>query len=83
MQEIKKFLFNNLQKAVWVPNPKTVIVNKLTVLEQAKQVGINVPDYIVTNNKTDLTKHHTDYQQDRKLTALQNTAKLLFWLLCI
>jgi glutathione synthase/RimK-type ligase-like ATP-grasp enzyme len=72
MQEIKKFLFNNLQKAVWIPNPQSVIINKITVLEQAKQVEINVPDYIVTNNKTDLIKFSDKHQGEIITKAIGN-----------
>ena len=53
IQEIKRYLFNNLKSAIWFPNPYSININKLSVLEQAKNI-INVPDYIITNNKIDL-----------------------------
>lgn len=72
MHEIKKFLFHNLKKAIWIPNPKTVVVNKLTVLEQARQVGLNVPDYIITNDKTDLIKFNDKHQGEIITKAIGN-----------
>jgi hypothetical protein len=52
--EIRNFLYTNLKNAIWFPNADSINVNKLSVLEEAKKVMIDVPDYIVTNRKGDL-----------------------------
>lgn len=52
--EFRTFLNFNLKDALWVPKFSRTIVNKLSVLETAKKIGINVPDYIVTNSKKEL-----------------------------
>lgn len=50
--EIKRYLFKSLKSAVWIPNPEVVSVNKLSVLNIANNY-IDVPDYIVTNKKSE------------------------------
>ncbi|MFT4073812.1 MAG: hypothetical protein QM654_18045 [Dysgonamonadaceae bacterium] len=60
MHEIKKMLFYNLANATWFPDPKSIIVNKLSILEDAKKIGLNVPAYIVTNNKKELLSFYND-----------------------
>lgn len=49
--EIRKLLENKLTSATWIPKGTSISVNKLHVLELAKNVGLNVPETIVTNEK--------------------------------
>jgi hypothetical protein len=71
IQEIKHFLFNNLKSAKWYPNPYSINVNKLSVLELAKNF-IDVPDYIVTNCKKDLIKFYQKHNGEVVTKAIGN-----------
>ncbi len=63
INELLSFLSCNLSKALWIPDLKSTMVNKLAVLETAKNIDIDVPNYIVTNQKDKLIdfieKHNT------------------------
>ncbi|MCL2097635.1 MAG: hypothetical protein FWH23_02600 [Bacteroidales bacterium] len=75
INELYAFLNYNLQKAVWLPDPQSMNVNKLTVLETARSVAIDVPDYIVTNQKNKLIAFCSKH--NRVITkALSNFKKL-------
>lgn len=52
--EIKNFLQYGLKDAVWIPNPESISVNKLAILEEARSCGLLVPKYMVTTQKSDL-----------------------------
>ena len=71
-QEIKKYIFNNLMNALWIPNPFKINVNKLTVLEEAQSIGLNVPQYIVTNKKQELDFFFNAYNKDIICKAIGN-----------
>ncbi len=58
MFEIRNFLFKNLKNATWFPNANTISVNKLSILEEASQCGLNVPDFMVTNSLKDLKEFY-------------------------
>jgi len=48
-------IFLKKLNGIWkVSSPNQVKVNKLDVLESATKLGINTPDYLITNNKSDL-----------------------------
>lgn len=51
IMEIYNFLRENLKKSLWIPAFGLTNVNKISVLEVARSVGIDIPDYIVTNSK--------------------------------
>ena len=50
------FLFKKFEKKLWIDYPPNTNVNKLFVLEKAKEVGLCVPSTLITNNKIDLIK---------------------------
>ena len=53
-QEIRNFFSYNLKNAIWIPNPHSIKVNKLAVLESAQSCGLLTPKYIVTTKKRTL-----------------------------
>lgn len=54
MLEIRNFLFSNLKNAIWFPNANNINVNKLSILEIAKEQGLCVPNFLVTNSLQNL-----------------------------
>ncbi|MDO5655567.1 MAG: hypothetical protein Q4G27_05450 [Flavobacteriaceae bacterium] len=52
--EFRQFLDHSLRNAEWIPKIDKANVNKLTILHKAMSCGLNVPDFIVTNNKNAL-----------------------------
>ncbi|RNL86694.1 hypothetical protein ED312_11215 [Sinomicrobium pectinilyticum] len=62
LYEFRNFLpfINN---AYWIPDRNSTHVNKLNVLKKAMDLGINVPAYLVTNNKSDLITFKKEYAQ--------------------
>lgn len=73
--EIRNYLFTNLTNAVWFPDIKSVNVNKLSILENAKKCNLKVPDFIVTNNKTDLVKFFNKQNKQLITKAIGNFKK--------
>lgn len=75
INELLDFLNINLSNALWIPNLKSTMVNKLAVLETAKNIGIDIPYYLVTNQKYKLL----DFLQKHKQVitkAISNFKKL-------
>lgn len=75
INELLDFLNINLYNALWIPNLKSTMVNKLAVLETAKNIGIDIPYYLVTNQKYKLL----DFLQKHKQVitkAISNFKKL-------
>lgn len=58
LYSILEFLSFNLNKAIWFPKFEKVSVNKIQNLSIAKKIGLNVPEYIITNNKKDIIDFH-------------------------
>lgn len=54
MIEIRDFLYHNLINATWIPSPYKTSVNKINNLSLAKEQGLSVPKYLVTNSKEKL-----------------------------
>jgi ATP-GRASP peptide maturase of grasp-with-spasm system len=52
-----KSLMLSLKKAKWLCNSDAQYLNKIDVLNQARQCGLNIPETIVTNNKIALENH--------------------------
>jgi glutathione synthase/RimK-type ligase-like ATP-grasp enzyme len=75
LYEIRNFLFTNLIKAKWFPNADSVNVNKLSVLQEAKKIGINVPEYIVTNRKEELLNFYKKCDKKLITKAIGNFQK--------
>lgn len=65
LYEIRNYLYDNLKEAFWIPEANSVIVNKLSVLTQASKIGLDVPDYIVTNSKKILKEFY--YKNNKKI----------------
>lgn len=63
INELLDFLNINLSNALWIPNLKSTMVNKLAVLETAKNIGIDIPYYLVTNQKYKLLDFLQKYKQ--------------------
>lgn len=75
INELLDFLNINLSNALWIPDLKSTMVNKLAVLETAKNIGIDIPYYLVTNQKYKLL----DFLQKHKQVitkAISNFKKL-------
>lgn len=61
LYELRNFLSCNLKKALWIPNIQNLNVNKITILQKAQEVGLQVPQYIITNKKVDVFEFHDKY----------------------
>jgi len=48
LQAVTKFLFTTLSSSKWLGEPKSAAPNKLQVLKMAAEVGLDVPDTLVT-----------------------------------
>lgn len=46
-----------------IPNLKSLTIDKLNVLKKAKDLGINIPNSIVCNNKKDLIAFYAEYKK--------------------
>lgn len=75
MYEIRNYLFSNLKNAVWIPGADTINVNKLSVLAEAVKCKLNVPEFIVTNSKTDLLKFYEKFEGKIITKAIGNFQK--------
>lgn len=75
MYEIRNFLFSNLKKAVWIPGADTINVNKLSVLAEAGKCKLNIPEWIVTNSKTDLLEFYWKFDGKIITKAIGNFQK--------
>lgn len=62
--ELRNYLSHNLKNAFWIPNNRNVNVNKITLLQEARKIGIKTPSYIITNNKKELIDF---YNQNEKI----------------
>lgn len=62
--ELRNYLSHNLKNAFWIPNNQNVNVNKITLLQEARKIGIKTPSYIITNNKKELIDF---YNQNEKI----------------
>lgn len=76
LYEIRNYLYDNLREAVWIPEVGSVTVNKLSVLNQANEIGLNVPDYLITNSKDELKEFY--YKNNGKIItkAIGNFTKV-------
>lgn len=51
---LRQYLWSYLENAYWVPDFKSIMVNKLLVLENARDVGFRIPKTLITNSKVDV-----------------------------
>lgn len=57
--QIAGYIFKKLESLPWISNPLTQIrVNKLYILEVAKELQFNIPEYIITTRKKDLVSFY-------------------------
>ena len=54
LRAVSSFLFSILERAAWLGHPSTVSPNKLTVLKLAAELGLDIPDTLVTTSIQDL-----------------------------
>lgn len=66
-----------MRKAIWIPNPSSIIVNKLEVLNIAKECKLNVPDHIVTNDKKSLLNFYKKHNGKIITKAIGNFSKII------
>lgn len=59
--EIKGYL-EKLNKALWIPNEFASEINKIDVLIKAKAVGLNVPNFCITNEKKALNLFYNKHK---------------------
>jgi ATP-GRASP peptide maturase of grasp-with-spasm system len=50
LQTVSTFLFSRLAHAVWLGDPKTSSPNKLQMMQSAIEVGLDVPDTLITTD---------------------------------
>ncbi len=62
LYELRNFLAYNLKGALWIPNLQNSTVNKITVLQKAKELGLKVPEYLITNCKREVVKFYNNHQ---------------------
>lgn len=72
IHEVKEYLFCNLSNAIWFPNPYSIAVNKLSALEKARAVGLDVPQYIVTSSKKELLGFYNAHHKQVITKAIGN-----------
>jgi ATP-GRASP peptide maturase of grasp-with-spasm system len=53
--------FRSFQDKYWLSHPRDLQVDKINVLEIAKNIGLNVPEYLITNSKDELLKFKGKY----------------------
>ena len=61
--ELRQFLDYSLKNALWIPKIHRTNVNKLTILFKAIELGIKVPQFLVTNNKHELIQFIETHQR--------------------
>ncbi len=62
LYEIRDFLDYNLKNAYWIPKLKNASVNKITILQKAQEIGLLIPQFIITNQKEELLKFHSSHE---------------------
>lgn len=63
LKKMNSLLFSILAKKKWLSYPETANVHKLKVLEIANEVGIRIPETIITNNKLSLSIFKNRYNK--------------------
>jgi ATP-GRASP peptide maturase of grasp-with-spasm system len=61
LQRVSHFLFSRLASAKWLGNPANTSVNKLQVLKLARDVGLDIPDTIVTTSTEEVRRFAARY----------------------
>lgn len=63
LYELRNYFDKNLANATWIPSIKKLNVNKISILETAEEVGLNIPEYIITNSKKDLIEFYKTHKE--------------------
>lgn len=72
---LSQYFMYLLKSKNWLSHPSSIDVNKLIVLDEAKAVGFNIPEYQIINSKKQLQKFKKE--QGRVITkSLDNTFPL-------
>jgi ATP-GRASP peptide maturase of grasp-with-spasm system len=53
-RKLNSWFFSSLRHASWLSHPDSSSPNKLSILEQAAEAGLHIPETIVTTNKADV-----------------------------
>ena len=61
LYELRNFLAYNLKNALWIPNIQNLNVNKLTILQKARELGLKVPSSIITNRKEEVIEFYNTH----------------------
>lgn len=56
LQGVSKFFFSSLSSAKWLGEPKSATPNKLEVLKMAAEVGLDIPESLVTADINELQR---------------------------
>lgn len=71
-----EYLFFKLRYKYWLTHPEKISVNKLIVLEEAKQIGLSIPETVLLNNKESLNEFRK--QSERIITkSMANPVPLI------
>ncbi|WP_271783528.1 grasp-with-spasm system ATP-grasp peptide maturase [Aquimarina algiphila] len=60
---INNQIFNNFQNAYQLPSPLSVKSDKFSMLRLAKELGLDIPDSLITNSKKELLQFFKKQQQ--------------------
>ncbi len=61
--EFRNFLSYCLKKAFWIPDIQNTNVNKITILQEAKKIGLKTPVFIITNDKNELIHFYQEKKE--------------------
>lgn len=64
INELMRYLFMMFRDKLWLPNYRSIEVNKLEVIYQAKKEEINTPKTIICNNRNSLLKFYNECKGD-------------------
>lgn len=75
LYDFRNFLEKNLKNSIWFPKVQKLNVNKLSILQSAKNIGLNIPRSIVTNSKPKLDVFFDSCNQNIITKAIGNFPK--------
>lgn len=76
-REIRDCIYNYLRKANWIPALHRAKVNKINNLKIAQEIGLKVPDYLVTNSKKELELFFKKHNKQVITKAIGNFRKFI------
>jgi ATP-GRASP peptide maturase of grasp-with-spasm system len=63
LRSVSTFLFSSMSSARWLTEERTSSVNKLLVLRAASECGLDVPDTLISNDRSDLADFVTRHSR--------------------